>query len=165
MGSDHQVMPAISCVNAFSTANACFTHSRTFPKNASQTINIPWQWKGLLQKTGSPGNFRGLHARDEFHAIIPGTQYKIICLPCFPWTFRSGLFLPKRFSQQNLKLINEQITPERSVYSFMLTEFLIFIITRMVLKFEVFGLVFCADFRRTSGTQTRASLSPRTGHM
>jgi len=44
---------------------------------------------------------------------IPGTQYKIIHSPFFPWTFRSGHFLPELIFQQHFRDINKQMIPNR----------------------------------------------------
>ena len=66
MGHDHQRMLfVISYTNPTSTAGVSLPHSRTFPQNVPQTKNIPWQRKGPVRKTGSPGNFRRSPAKDE----------------------------------------------------------------------------------------------------
>ena len=104
--SDHQVVPAITCGYSFSTVNACFLRSRTFPKNFSQTGNIRWQRKGPPQKTGSPGDLRK----------IPGTQCKIIDLPCFPWTFGSGSLFQNCFPNNTSSLSIKKYLRKSKIY-------------------------------------------------
>jgi len=84
------------------------TPARIFPENPIVR----------LKPTHQAAKFRGPKFR--------GHNTKLLISPFFPWTFRSGLFIPELFSRQHFKLVNARIIPKRPAGSPMLTESLIF---------------------------------------
>lgn len=71
----------------------------------------------LLGRACETEKIRACFIRDNSTGEFRGGEFrghnKLFASLVFPWTFRAGLFLPKLFPQQYLKLINEQLIPNR----------------------------------------------------